>query len=71
MKNLYCVICGKQRKFERHKISYIFQKKNKKNKKRTLVFLYYLHKCKNEDDKIFREEESNEILKILGLFKNI
>ena len=68
MKNLYCVICGKQRKFESHKISYIFQKKKKKG---TLVFLYYLHKCKNEDDKIFREEESNEILKILGLFKNI
>ena len=44
-----------------------FSKKNQK----TLVFLYYLHKCKNEDDKIFREEESNEILKILGLFKNI
>ena len=44
---------------------------SKKKRKRTLVFLYYLHKCKNEDDKIFREEESNEILKILGLFKNI
>ena len=44
-----------------------FSKKTQK----TLVFLYYLHKCKNEDDKIFREEESNEILKILGLFKNI
>ena len=28
-------------------------------------------KCEIEDEKIFKEEESIEILKILGLFKNI
>ena len=28
-------------------------------------------KCRNEDDKIFKEEESTEILKILGLIENI
>ena len=28
-------------------------------------------KCKNEDEKIFQEEESIEILKILGLIENI
>ena len=26
---------------------------------------------KNEDEKIFKEEESIEILKVIGLFKNI
>ena len=28
-------------------------------------------KCKNEDEKLFKEEESIEILKILGLIENI
>ena len=28
-------------------------------------------KCENEDEKLFKEEESIQILKILGLFKNI
>ena len=28
-------------------------------------------KCKNEDEKIFKEEESIEILKISGLINNI
>ena len=28
-------------------------------------------KCANEDEKLFKEEESIQILKILGLFKNI
>ena len=27
MKNLYCVICGKCRKFEKPKISYLLEKK--------------------------------------------
>ena len=31
--------------------------------------MYYL--CKNEDEKISREEDSIEILKIIGLFENI
>ena len=69
MEKLFCVICDKDRKFEKPKISYLLEK--------TLVLSIICSKCKNEDEKIFKEEESIEILKILGLiekydsFKNI
>ena len=57
MKKLYCIICGKYRKFEKPKVSYILEK----------TFLSIICcKCKNEDEKIFKEEESLVILKILG-----
>ena len=55
-KKLYCVTCGKYRKFAKPKISYILGK--------TLVFSIIYSMCKNEDKKIFQEEESIEILKI-------
>ena len=58
MKKLYCLICGRCRKFKNPKISYIFEK--------TLVSVIF-SKCKNEDEKIFKEEKPIEILKILGL----
>ena len=38
--------------------------------KKTLVFSIICSKCENENEKIFKEE-SLEILKFLGLFKNI
>ena len=63
MNKLYCVICGKYRKFEKPKISYLLEK--------TLVLSIICSKCKNEDEKLFKEEESIEILKILGLIENI
>ena len=63
MKKLYCIICGKYRKFEKPKISYLFEK--------TLALSIICSKCKNEVEKIFKEEESIEILKILGLIDNI
>ena len=63
MKKLYCVISGKYRKFEKPKISYLLEK--------TLVLSIICSKCKNEDEKLFKEEESIEILKILGLIENI
>ena len=62
MKKMYCVICGGYRKFKNPKISYIFEK--------TLFLSIICSKCENEDEKIFKEEESIEILKILGLIKN-
>ena len=62
MERLYCVICGKYRKFKNSKTSYIFEKK--------IVFSIICSKCGNEDEKIFKEE-SIEILKILGLIENI
>ena len=63
MKKLYCVICGKYRKFEKPKISYLLEK--------TLVLSIFCSKCKNEDEKIFKEVGSIEILKIIGLIENI
>ena len=63
MKKLYCVICGRYRKPEKPKISYLLEK--------TLVLSIICSKCKNEDEKLFKEEESIEILKILGLIENI
>ena len=63
MKKFYCVICGKYRKLEKPKISYLLEK--------TLVLSIICSKCENEDEKIFKEEESIEILKILGLINNI
>ena len=63
MKKIYCVILSKYRELKNAKISYMFEK--------TLVLSIICSKCENEDEKIFKEEESNEILKILGLIKNI
>ena len=63
MKKLYCVNCSKYRKFEKPKISYLLEK--------TLVLSIICSKCKNKDEKIFKEEKSIEILKILGLINNI
>ena len=60
---IYCVICGKYRKFEKSKISYLLKK--------ALVISVICRKCKNEEEEIFIEEESMEILKILGFIENI
>ena len=43
--------------------SYILEK--------TIALSIICSKCEIEDEKIFKEEESIEILKILGLFKSI
>ena len=63
MKKVYCVICGKFRKFEKPKISYLLEK--------TLVLSIISSKCKNEDEKLFKEVESIEILKLFGLIENM
>ena len=63
MKKLYCVICGKYRKFEKPKIWYLLEK--------TLLLTIICSKCKDEDEKMFKEEDSVEVLKILGLIENI
>ena len=63
MKKLYCAICGNYRKLKKPKISCIFKK--------ALVLSIICSKCKNEDEKIFKEKKSNEILKVLSLIENI
>ena len=59
---MYCVICGKYRKFEKLKASYLLKK--------TLVLSIICKKCNNEDEKLFKEEESIDIRKILDLIEN-
>ena len=63
MENLYCVICNKYRKFEKPKIL--------KKKKKTLVLSLIFNKCQNKDEKLFKEEESIEIMKIHNYLKNM
>ena len=62
LKKLYSIIYGKYRKFKNPKI-YILEK--------MLVLSIICIKCKSEDEKIFKEEEWIEILKIIALIKNI
>ena len=50
-------------KFGKPKISYILEK--------TLVLSIIWTKRKNGDEKLFKEEESIEILKVLSLIENI
>ena len=54
MKNIYCFVYGKYKKFKNPKTLYILQK--------TLVFSIFYSKCGSKDEKIFKEEESIEIL---------
>ena len=63
MKNWYCIICGNYRKFEKTKISCVLEK--------TLILSIICRRCKNKDEKTFKEEELIDILKILGLIENI
>ena len=49
MKKLYCIFSGKYRKFGKSKISFFLEI--------TLVISIICNKCKNEEEKIFKEEE--------------
>ena len=62
MKKFYYNIWGKYRKFEKPKISHLLEK--------TVVSIS-CSKCNDEDEKLFKEEEPIEVLRIPGLIKNI
>ena len=55
--------CEKYKKFIKPKVSYICYK--------TVLLSSICNKCGSEDDKIFKEEVSLEILKILSLINDI
>ena len=55
--------CEKYKKFIKPKVSYICYK--------ILLLSSICNKCGSEDDKIFKEEVSLEILKILSLINDI
>ena len=63
MKTLYSIICGRYKNLKNLKMSYLVEK--------ALVLSTIYSECKNEDEKLFKEEESFEILKTLGLINNI
>ena len=63
MKKLSCIICSKYRKFEKPRISNLLEK--------ALVLSIICSKCKNEDGKLFKGEESIEIIKVIGLIENV
>ena len=58
-----CNVCNKCRKFKNSKVSFIFKK--------TLDLSIVYSKCIHEYKKIFKEEDSIEMLKILALITNI
>ena len=60
MKNLYCVIFSKYRKFDKLKLLYLLEK--------TLVLPITCIKCENEDEKLSKEKESIDMLKNLLLY---
>ena len=63
MKKLYWVICDKHKKFEKPKISCLLEK--------TLIISIICSKRKNDDQKIFKEEEESfEVSEFLGLIEN-
>ena len=59
---MYCNVCNKYRQFKRTKISLIFN--------RTLILSIAYSKYGHEYERIFIEEESIDILNILGLINN-
>ena len=63
MRKIYCTKYKKYKEFKKLKISYLCEK--------TLLLCSTCNKCGSEDEKIFKEEESMEILKICGLITNI
>ena len=48
MKKLYCVICGKFRKFKKHKISYILEKA-------WVLYIIWI-KCKVDEEKLKKNQ---------------
>ena len=60
---IYCNVCNKHRKLKNPKISYI--------QKKALDLRIVYGKCGNEYEKIFKDDDSIEILKILDLITNI
>ena len=57
----YCIKCKRDRKFKNTETSHLSYK--------TLVIFIICSKCGSKRKKVFKKEESIEILKIIGWFK--
>ena len=62
MRKIYCINCKKYKEFKKPTI-YISYK--------ILLRSSTCNKCGSEDEVVFKEEESLEILEILGLIENV
>ena len=71
MIKIYCIKCKIHRNFKNPGISYLFYKRNFKNQGisylfyKTLVIFIICGKCGSKCKRIFKDEKSIEILKIL------
>ena len=63
MEKMHSIKCNKHRKFKKRKISCIFDK--------ILIISITCGKCGKNDEKLFKEEKSFVILKILGSFNTM
>ena len=63
MRKILCIKSKKYKKIINPKLSYICYK--------TLLLSSVCNKCESEDEKIFVEQESIEMLKVLDLINNI
>ena len=63
MKKIYYSKCKTYKEHKKPKMLYICDK--------ILLFSSICNKCGSEDEKVFKEEESTEMLKILGLINDI
>ena len=63
MSKIFCIKCKKYKKFIKPNTSYICYN--------TLLLSSICSKCGSEDEKVFMEKESVEILKVIGLINNI
>ena len=63
MRKIYCIKCKKYKEFIKPKISNICYK--------TLFLSGICNKWGSDDEKIFMEQESIDILKVLGLINNV
>ena len=57
---MYCIVCNKYRKLKK-KIIYL---------KKTLSIYIFCSKCGHDYEKVFKEEESIQILKTFGLIND-
>ena len=60
---IFCAKCKKYKEFKNSKISCICYK--------TLLLFSICNKCGSEDEKMFKEEEKIDMLKVLDLINNI
>ena len=63
MNKIYCSKCNKHKKIKKPEMSYVFDKAS--------VFFLICDKCRSNEEPIFKEEQSSEMIKMFCLIKNL